>query len=352
MELYWIWLSTIKYVGPVWQKKLLQHFSSPLNIFNATEEELNEIPKLNTRALSSILKSRSLKNSETIYQNSKNKNIKILTFDDPLYPKYAKECKDSPVVLYYKGELQKILTGIGVIGSRRCSQYGKKMAQQIGAELAGLNIPIISGFAKGIDTYAQTACVKNGGYTISFFASGVDICYPSEQIVLYHEFLEKGCVFISEYPPGTPAVPRQFVKRNSLISAWSEALIVVEAGKNSGALWTANYAMGQGKQTYAVPNRIDEPNAEGSNKLLEKGSKPYLSIESLHIPQPILENKTIIQSSPSSHIDWIHSLTKSTYSISQLATILSLSEDTILNQLLSLELDGKVYIRGNQVSII
>lgn len=132
-------------------------------------------------------------------------------------------------------------------------------------QLAQHGIPLVSGFAKGIDSYTQTACINHGGYTALFLVGGVNICYPLEQQSLYFKTLESGGVFLSQFPPGTKPQPTQFIKRNAFISAWSTELVVVEASEKSGALWTADFAKKQGKQVYAVPHPITTSEGKGCN---------------------------------------------------------------------------------------
>ena len=195
-----------------------------------------------------------------IFSNVAIKRIYIFSLlSDSLYPQYAKHLPESPILFYFKGHLKEIKHAIGVVGSRRCTAYGRKIAEEIGMELAQHRIPLVSGFAKGIDSYTQAACINHGGYTALFLAGGVDICYPLEQQSLYFKTLENGGVFLSQFPPGTKPHPKQFLRRNAFISAWSTELIVVEASEKSGALWTADFAKNQGKQVYAVPHHITTP---------------------------------------------------------------------------------------------
>ena len=305
MDIYWIWLSQIKYVGPVLQKRLLAAFDdSPKAIYFASQADLEKIPRISKRAVDSIMANRDLTGAANVLKQCNEKRIKLLFFPDDLYPPYTKNIKESPAVLYYKGHLRKITNAIGVVGSRRCTTYGRKMAEEIGTDLALHDIPLISGFAKGIDSYAQAACLKQGGYAAIFLAGGVDVCYPPEQQSLYDKTLENGSVFLSQYPPETHPRPTQFLQRNALISAWSTELVVVEAGEKSGALWTADFARKQGKQIYSVPHPIHISEGKGSNLLLAKGAVPYLGINSLatirtikpiQITPPVQEQDPIVK---------------------------------------------------------
>ena len=351
MDVYWIWLSQIKYVGPVLQKRLLAIFNdSPKAIYFASQADLERTPRISKRAVDSIMANRDLTGAANVLKRCNEKRIKPLFFSNELYPPYTKNIKESPVVLYYKGHLRKITNAIGVVGSRRCTTYGRIVAEEIGTDLVLHDIPLISGFAKGIDSYAQAACLKQSGYAAIFLAGGVDVCYPPEQQSLYHKTMESGSVFLSQYPPGTQPLPTQFLQRNALISAWSTELVVVEAGEKSGALWTADFARKQGKQIYSVPHPIHISEGKGSNLLLTKGAIPYLGISSLatirtikpiQITPPVMEHDPIVKL-----------LSQSPTSISSIANSLNSSESIMMDRLFSLELEGKIIIRGDMVSLL
>jgi len=166
------------------------------------------------------------------------------------------------------------------VGTRRCTNYGKEVVKEAVEYLANEKIPVISGMAKGIDGYAHTACLKVGGYTLAFFGNGVDICYPKEHSELMEGIIENGAV-ISQFPPGTKPRPEYFPRRNALMSAWSEKLLVVEAGENSGALITAQYTKELGRKVLAVPNQIYSQTGRGTNLLILKGAQIYLYPEQL-----------------------------------------------------------------------
>ena len=187
-----------------------------------------------------------------------------------------KDIKKSPIILYYRGKLIEDSMGVAIVGSRRCTEYGKRLTVDAGKFLAINNIPVISGMAKGIDGYAHTACLKAGGYTIAILGCGLDICYPKEHIELMQRIIEKGAV-ISEYPPGTKPDANHFPMRNRLISAWCKKLLVVEAGEKSGSLLTAAYAKEQSREVFAAPNSIYIRESIGTNKLIGEGAKIYLN---------------------------------------------------------------------------
>jgi DNA processing protein len=291
--LYWIWLSKINGVGPVIAKVLLDAFKTPENIYKATKDELININRIGNATADLIFNSKSLANSEEILNNCKKTSIKVLTYGDSLYPIEVKDIKKAPVILYYRGNIIEDSMGVGIVGSRRCTEYGKKITVEAAEFLAGNNIPVISGMAKGIDGYSQTACLKAGGYTLAFLGCGVDICYPKEHIDLMMKIIEKGAV-ISEYPPGTKPNPHYFPMRNRLISAWCKKLLVVEAGEKSGSLMTAAFAKEQNRQVFAAPNSIYSREGIGTNKLISEGAEIYLDPSQLlldHMRMPIVANE-------------------------------------------------------------
>lgn len=354
MELYWIWLGSLKYIGPVLQKALIKKFGNPKAVFEASKLDYSAIPNLNKRALQSIITNKCLGEAEKILEEARKKDIKLLCFDDPCYPADALQCPESPVLLYYKGTLNTFTNSVAVVGSRRCTAYGRKVALEIGRELALRGIPVISGFAKGIDSYAQAACGQNGGYLIGFLANGVDICYPKEQRNLYEQLLASGSAFISQYPPGTKPNFKYFLQRNALISAWSKEIIIVEATENSGALWTKQFAKSFGRRILAVPNQIGIPEGVGTNKLIADGEAvPYLGVHSLDSVSSCshINQEREMRQSPKETNKMLAFITKSPKSINEISQYLQKDEQETLKELLNLELEGRITIRGSKVTL-
>ncbi len=198
--------------------------------------------------------------------------IKIVRVGDSNYPKRLLPYKDKPKQLYYKGKLpDNNKPTVALIGARACSNYGRQIAKQIGKTLAENGVQIISGMARGIDTYSQLGAIEGNGSTFGILGCGVDICYPTENIELYEEIQGKGGI-ISEYPPGDKPLNWHFPQRNRIISGLSDAIIVVEAKENSGSLITVEWALEQGKDVWAVPGRIGEGLSLGCNRLIKAGA--------------------------------------------------------------------------------
>lgn len=280
MDIYWLWLTALKGVGPVTLRNLVKEFGSPQAVYFATQVELKATQGVRSQVIETILDSRSMERAKQAEELMLRHGVKLLSFVDPLYPTGVNDFSNQPAVLYYKGILRLPQTSVGIVGSRRCTAYGKRVAAEAAAFLAQQGITVVSGLAKGIDSYAHTACLKEGGYTLAFIANGPDICYPTEHRSLVDEIVENGAV-LSPYPPGTRPRQEYFPLRNRLLSAWVDQLLVVEAGERSGALITAGYAMEQKRRVFAVPNSIYSPEGTGTNRLLLNGAEVYLEPKQL-----------------------------------------------------------------------
>ena len=245
--IYWIWLTQIPLIGPVTTRYLIKGLGDAEKIYQADYKSLSGISGLSARQRESIIRNHSLEKAKRIMDDCQNKNISILCWNDERYPLRAREPADAPPMLYYKGNIKKMDQTVGIVGARRCSQKAKQETVFLASEYAKARIAVVSGMAKGIDSYAHTACLNAGGYTIAILGNGLDICYPSEHHKLMKCIEEKG-LLLSEYPPGTPPSRYTFPRRNRLISSWSDKLIIIQAGKGSGALTTAEYSRKYGRK--------------------------------------------------------------------------------------------------------
>lgn len=271
MEIYWLWLSMLPGVGTRLQKKMLARFGSPEAVYSANEEELCSVEGLGGKSVHHVLQARSLEGAKRVLAGVERVGARLLLLNDPLYPPMVSCQPQVPLVLYYRGTLRQQSCGVGIVGARRCTAYGKEVARQAAAFLAEQGIPVISGMARGIDAYANTACLQAGGYTLAFLGCGVDICFPAEHRELMQAIVEHGAV-ISAYPPGTEARPAYFPQRNFLISAWSYRLLVVEAARKSGSLITAKLSQELGHPVFAVPGSIYSRESAGTNGLIAAGA--------------------------------------------------------------------------------
>lgn len=244
---YWIWLSQVPYIGPVTANRLLNYFTEPVNIYSAEKADLMNVRGLTIRQIQSILSNKSLETSREIIDSCQKNNISIIRKNDMFYPNQAKVFEDAPIVLYYKGHFQEMEKSIAIVGARRCTQEIKKYAVKITEQYTREGYAIISGMAKGIDSYAHTACLNSGGYTVAVVGNGLDICYPCEHRKLMDRIGDKG-LLLSEYPPGTKPTRYTFPQRNRIISAWANKVVIIAPGKGSGALITAEYGKKYGKE--------------------------------------------------------------------------------------------------------
>ena len=198
--------------------------------------------------------------------------IERISIEDAAFPARMKELSGMPKVLNYKGRLPSDMRpSAAIIGGRKCSAYGRSKAYELGEYLARHGVQVISGLALGIDSYAHEGALKAKGDTFAVLGCGADICYPASNIELYKMIADTGGI-ISEFPDGTKPMPYNFPRRNRIISALSDIVIVIEARINSGSLITANYALEQGKTVYAYPDRMGSYLSEGSNRLIADGA--------------------------------------------------------------------------------
>jgi DNA processing protein len=207
--------------------------------------------------------------------------VRLLTYWDKEYPERLKSIYDPPPFLFTRGDLSVLKEpAFAIVGSRTPTNYGKMVTEKIAGELVKSGLVIISGFARGIDTAAHKAALKNGGKTIAVLGNGVDLIYPAGNRDLYEQVLDNG-VFLSEYPMGTNPDPGNFPKRNRLISGVSYGVMVSEAAAKSGALLTAMYGLDQNRDIFAVPGAIISEKSQGTNKLIKDGAKLVDSVEDI-----------------------------------------------------------------------
>lgn len=234
-----------------------------------------------------------------------------------------------------------------IVGARRCSSYGKEATTQLAHHLSDQNIAIISGMAKGIDSYAHTATIKSGGYTVAVLGTGPERCYPIEHQELMNKIIETGAV-ISQFPPKSKVPKQNFIKRNKLVAMLSTQIFVMEATKNSGSLYTAECGLGYDKEVFALPGSIYDPLSQGSNSLIAKGAKIYLPPSTS--PSPTLCATTSCDNPIAKEI--IELLEGSSLSIEAIVNQLNFKYDQIQETLFTLELEGQVVCLGGMVKLL
>lgn len=246
MDKYNLWMCSIPDIGRESIRKLLMYFEDAKEVFKAPDTEIQKCIFLEEGTREAVLRSRKKWNFERAEHEIKEKGIRFISFENPLYPERLKSLPDYPYGLFLKGRLpEEDRLSVAIIGARKCSAYGKRMAEEIAEELSWAGVQIISGMAYGVDGYAQSAALDAGGSSFAVLGSGADVCYPDGNWRLYEELCERGGI-ISEYPPGTPPISWHFPMRNRIVSGLADAVIVVEAKERSGSLITADLALDQG----------------------------------------------------------------------------------------------------------
>lgn len=214
-------------------------------------------------------------------EHNKSREIIAIDKDSELFPHKLREIKNCPNKLYCIGNIELLnMPAIAVVGSRKTTQYGRSTAREIGDKLGSRGVVIVSGMAAGIDTCAHEGALKHGNKTIAVLGCGPDVCYPQINYKLKYNIEENGLV-ISEFEPGTKPEKYYFPMRNRIISGMSDATVVVQAGARSGAMITAELAIEQNRDVYAVPGNIDSQYNLGSNKLIRDGAYPVLNVNDL-----------------------------------------------------------------------
>lgn len=242
---YWLWLTTRKGLRPEHAVRLLEHFGTPEGAYFADPGEYDLLSDL-PLPVRTALQEKHLAEAEGILADCERLGLRILTLGDADYPDRLKNIYDPPAVLYVKGRLPAFdeEIAVAVVGSRRPSEYGKRMAGRLGLELAREGALVVSGIAQGLDTEAVRGALKGGGPVVSVLGCGIDVAYPRENRFLYEDVAAAGAL-LSEYPPGTPPEGWHFPVRNRIISGVSLGVVAVECGVRSGTMTTVRQALDQ-----------------------------------------------------------------------------------------------------------
>ena len=284
---YWIWFSLIKGLGIKRKKQLLEIYKTPEKIYTLNKNDLLKIKGIGNETINNILDTKIRKEVDKHISYMLKNNINIISIQDKEYPNNLKEIYDFPISLYIKGN-KEILNNknIAIIGCREASDYGKKAAKYFGYNLAKEVINIVSGLAKGVDSYShignlcalmeksypQADKLIKCGKPIAVVGNGLDMVYPAENKKLEEKIIELGGCIISEYPLGTKPSKMSFPARNRIISGISNAVLVIEAKEKSGTLITVDFALEQGRDVFVVPGNINSINSVGTNDLIKQGA--------------------------------------------------------------------------------
>lgn len=275
---YWVLLSMVPGIGPVTCRRLVEAFGDAEAAWRAAPRDLARAG-VERKPLEALVQLRERVRPEGVWQGIERLQLAVLTLEDDAYPRLLREIVDPPPVLYVRGELRPADDwAVAVVGTRRVTVYGRQATARLAGDLARAGVCIVSGLAKGVDTCAHRAALEAGGRTIAVLGSGPDQIYPPENAGLAKEIVQRGAL-VTEFPPGVPPDAQNFPRRNRIIAGLAKATLVVEAGQSSGALITADLALEQGRDVFAVPGSIFSPASEGPNRLIRDGARPALSAE-------------------------------------------------------------------------
>ncbi len=335
---------------------LVERFGSPQRVLSASLRELVQVDGID-RILAERIRSLSCK--EFVDDQVKRlvqSDVDLVTYWDSNYPALLREIYDPPVVIFVQGSVNALSENcVAVIGTRSASSYGKLMAETFSRELVKNGYTIVSGLARGIDTVAHWAAMNAGGKTLAILGSSVDCIYPGENQSLAQRIATSGAL-VSEFPLGTKPEAPYFPRRNRIVAGLCQATLVIEAGEKSGALITADFAVEQGREVFAVPGNINNPRSMGSNRLIQDGAKLITCcediLEELSPSQAIPASEQISTDMTLEEGALYNQIPAEPIYIDDLATRTQMSTQEALSLLLSLELKavvrqlpGKYFIR-------
>ena len=282
-RIYLIWISRMNGIGINKLNILLEKYHNLENIWNLKKEDLEKLKGIGQKTAEIILDKKYRENLDKYLEYMIKNEIQIIGVQDRKYPQQLKHIYNPPITLYVKGNISILneKNAIGIVGTRKCSEYGRKIALEISEYLSKNNMNIVSGLAKGIDTWSHIGSLKGNGKTIAVLGSGLNEFYPKENIGLAREIIKNGGTIISEYTLGIKPERLNFPARNRIISGLSNKIVIVEASKKSGSIITADYALEQGKDIYVIPGNITSKNSEGSNELIKEGANIITKYEDL-----------------------------------------------------------------------
>ena len=355
-EIFWLALKNVPHVGNVTFRRLLDHFGTPEKVLSASEQELAAVKGIFPAVVVSLLQHDGSSWAKEEWERIQKSCVRLVTLHSPDYPRLLRHLPDPPPFLYVKGELRNTDTAIAIVGSRQASGYGIATTQKMARELARHGITVVSGMARGVDAAAHRGALMEEGPTIGILGCGIDIAYPRENRALFAEMATRGAL-VSEFPMKTLPLAENFPRRNRIISGISRGILVVEAAEGSGSLITAQCALEQGRDVYAIPGNIHSANSRGTNRLIKQGAKLVETVEDIlediprqsggREPQPLVPRTTFspqeaavfsLLSTTTLHIDEI--VTRSTLTVGEVSAILLRLE---LNGIIS-QLPGKHFL--------
>lgn len=278
---YRYWLAGIASLPGRKKIYLENYFAEAEGVYHAAQRDLDRIPLLTDCEKAGIraAQGRTEEALDEAVEYCALHGVCLAVWQEADYPGRLAHIYNPPYGLFYRGRIPDWQgKAVGVVGSRNCTCYGRQAAEHIGRELSAAGVLVISGMAAGIDGAAQKGALQGAGGTCGVLGTGVDVCYPAGNRELFGQIAREGCL-VSEYPPHMRPFATNFPQRNRIISGLSDAVLVVEAREKSGSLITADFALEQGKDVYAVPGRISDLSSQGTNRLIRQGAGIFLSVE-------------------------------------------------------------------------
>lgn len=278
-EKYAYWLFGVKGCTRRVRKLLFQECSNAQEVYQMPKKQLEKIPGFTHKDAMCIIESKNTWDVEGEWERLGREKYSFISMERNDYPKQLFELPDPPYGLFYRGRLPiQDEFRVAIVGARMCSEYGRCIARDLARELAAHDVSVVSGMARGIDAAGHRGALDSGGDTYAVFGCGIDVCYPNYHRQLYYEIEQHGGL-LSEYAPGTKPLPAYFPQRNRIISALSDVVLVIEAKEKSGSLITADFALEQGRDVYALPGRVTDSLSCGCNRLIAQGAGVILSVE-------------------------------------------------------------------------
>ncbi len=354
-QLHQIALTFLNNIGPTSAKALMSYFGDAQSIFTVPPRKLLKVPGIGEKTVASLNFDEALKKAEAEMRFIKKQGIEVIFYTEAKYPKRLKNCVDSPVLLYNKGNTD-LNNGrvVSIVGSRNITEYGRDLCRQLVEDLRQYDVLIISGLALGVDVAAHKECLKNNVPTVGVVGHGLDRLYPAANRSTADKMLENGGL-LSEYPSGTKPDRENFPQRNRIVAGMADATVVIEAGIKGGALITAEIANSYNRDVFAFPGRIDDTYSEGCNFLIRHNKAGLLTCAadlaySLGW-EPAKESKAIEQfllpldlSADEQQIFNLLQLQKSPVAIDDLSLKINKPVSQIAMNLLNMEMQG--YIRS------
>jgi DNA processing protein len=348
----WLSLTQATGIGPVVCNKLLHEFKNPQTILSCDHQTLSSFG-LSKASIDTLL-APDLEQTNKILEWLDKPTHHLITINDDDYPELLKSIHSPPTVLFAIGKREALsYLHFAVVGSRNPTTGGKRLSEDFAAELSKSGLTICSGLALGIDYHSHLGALKADCSTVAILGNGLNSIYPACHKKIASQIVENG-LLLSEYPPDTKPNPGNFPRRNRIISGMSTGVLVVEAAKRSGSLITANYALEQGRDVFAIPGSINNPLARGTHSLIKQGAKLVETVDDIleelaPIANIVLNNSSSLESSQNGYKELepdykllVDNMGYEVFTVDNLVELTGLTADVVSSMLLILELEGMI----------